>query len=168
MAGAVLAPGMQFVNPMDVLPRYLIKSAEVVNEGDLIGLDTNGFIVAASKTQGATVKAIGIAFFDDNNGTFNTKTGDGTTVYCSIAKRGKLLNATSTMVPSLGKGLPIYLGPVPTTTVSNYTCAQSTTNGDLLQEVGYVGQDGVTLHIRVDSINMIKYQTSGNSVVGVA
>lgn len=166
MAGAAITAPGYLVKPDKVIGTYLIKNAEVINEGDLIDIDTNGFIVAASKTQGAAVKAEGIAFFDDNNGPGQTaRTGDGSTVKCGLAKRARIKGMNGTLVPGIGKGKPVYLGPVPTTTVSNYTCTQSTTAGDLIQTVGTVDSDGTTLVIDVDSTNQFAYQGAATSVV---
>ena len=170
MAGAILAPGLTLVQPSgedEFKGEFLIKNAEVVNEGDLVALDSNGLVVVASKTQSAVVQAWGVAFFPGNNGTNNVRTGDGTTIKCSIARKAVILGATSTMVPSLGKGKRVFLGPVDTTSVSNYTCALTTTNGDAIQFVGYVMDDGVTMEI-FDVSNGFQYQTAGNSTVNFA
>jgi hypothetical protein len=169
MAGAATTGAMLLTKPRKTRPTmYLIKTSEVINEGDLVGLDTNGLIVVASKTQSAIVKAIGLAFFADNNGTGGARTGDGSTVKCAIAEGALLLNANSTLVPSLAKGAPVYLGPVPTSSVSNYTCALTSTNGDAIQQVGFVDSDGTTLIIDVPQTSELKYQTSGNSILTAA
>jgi hypothetical protein len=70
------------------------------------------------------------------------------------------------VVPSLDEGLPVFLGPVPTTTVSNYTCARSTTNGDKIQQVGDVEADGTTLRIDLSGVDTeLIFQTSATSTV---
>lgn len=169
MAGAVLAPGLTMTQPDGPFlfqNDYLIKTSEIINEGDLVGMDSNGLIVQASKTQSAIVKALGFAFFPGNNGTGNTRTGDGV-LKCAISRKGIILGATSTMVPGLGKGKPVYLGAVGTTSVSNYTCTLTTTNGDAIQEVGYVMDDGVTIEVFVFQSGF-QYQTAGNSTVNFA
>ena len=167
MAGAAITAPMIFVAPAAGFnPRMVpIKSAEVINQGDLVGIDTNGQMVAASKTQGAIVPAQGIAWFPDELGMATSRTGvAGLTVKAAICRRCKLKSATSTLVPSLDQGLRVYLGPVPTSTVSNYTCAKSTTVADHLQTVGWVEDDGTTLEIDVTNTGMgIVYQASAST-----
>lgn len=168
MAGAILGTPLNLQGPSDLFfADPLIKSAEIVNECDLVGLDTNGFVVVASKTQSAIVKALGLAMFVGNNSTYNVRTGDGTTQKSGIARKARIYNVNSTTVPGLGKGKPVFLGPVTTTTVSNYTCTQTTTNGDALQHVGYVSADGTYLEIDF-TLSGIQYQTAGNSTVNIA
>lgn len=138
MAGATAAAARQVSKVRGVIGEFPIKSGEIINEGDLVGLDTNGQVVAASKTQGAVVKALGVAFFDDNNGTGQTRTGvAGLTVKCGICKKCHISGLTGTLVPSIDDGLPVFLGAVPTATVTNYTCARSTTANDKIQQVGF-------------------------------
>lgn len=166
MAGAVTAPSVQLTNPSEIrLGSFLIKNAEIINEGDLVGVDSNGFVVVASKTAGSIIKPQGIAFFFDNNGTGGARTGDGTTVLCGICRAARIGGITTTTVPSLAKGLPVYLGPTPTTSVSNYTCALTSTNGDAIVPVGYVSSDGKFLDVTVDINASLEYQTAGNSIL---
>lgn len=168
MAGAILGTPLNIMGPAEMFfSNPLIKLAEIVNECDLVGVDTNGFVVVASKTQAAIVKALGAALFVGNNSTNNVRTGDGTTILCGIARKCRVYNVNSTTVPGLGKGKPVFLGPVTTTTVSNYTCTQTTTDGDELQHVGYVSPDGTYLEIDF-TLSGFKYQTAGNSTVGNA
>lgn len=154
--------------PQKVRGGYPIKSGEIINQGDLVGLDTNGQVVAASKTGGSTVKAIGIAFFDDDNSTAQAaRTGVANlTVKCGICQQAGLKFSSAyaaTQVPSINKGLPVYLGDVATGTVSNLTCAQTTTDTDLVQEVGHVDADGLTLLLNVVLNNDFAYQNAANS-----
>lgn len=170
MAGTTLAPGLTMMQPNgDDLFKgdFLIKNLEVINEGDQVGMDSNGFIVNASKTTGAVVQSWGAAMFPGNNGTNNVRTGDGTTIKCAIARKAVILGATSTMVPGLGKGKRVYLGALGTATVSNYTCTLTSTNGDAIQPVGYVLDDGVTIEVFV-VMGVFQYQTAGNSTVNIA
>ena len=173
MAGAILAPGLTFQQPSGedcFKGEWLIKNGDTINEGDLVGIYTTGgvtYITPASKTAGSIVKALGVAFFPGNNGTSNVRVGDGTTVKCSIARKAIITGTTTTMVPSLAGGLPVYLGPTPTTSVSNYTCALTSTNGDEIEQVGWVSPDGATLEIFVTGAGM-QYQTAGNSTVNYA
>ena len=172
MAGVALTAPYSGLRP----ERYffdnpLIKNGEVVNFGDLVGMDSNGFVVNASKTAGSVVFARGVAMPVDDNSTDTYLTGDGTTVRCAISriaviKRTAANPLNSTIVPGLAKGARVYLGALGTATVSNYTCTQTSTNGDGLQPVGFVDSSGLILEIDVMP-NCIAYQTSGNSVVGV-
>jgi hypothetical protein len=170
MAGAILAPGLTLVEPSGedcFKGEFLINNGDTINEGDLVGIVTSGgvtYITPASKTQGAIVKALGCAFFPGNNGTNNVRVGDGTTQKCAIARKAIIQGANTTMVPAFAGGLPVYLGPTPTTSVSNYTCTKTATNGDALQQVGYVSPDGVTIEVFVVNSGL-QYQTAGNSTV---
>lgn len=169
MAGAILAPGLVMIYPSgeDLFKQdAIIKTSEIVNAGDLIAEDSNGLIVQASKTTGAVITAWGVAFFPSDNSTSNVRTGDGT-LKCAIARKAVIQGCTSTMVPGLGKGKRVYLGAVGTTSVSNYTCNLTTTNGDAIQHVGYVAADGTTLEIFVIDAGL-QYQTAGNSTVNFA
>ena len=163
MAGAALTTPIVVTNIQDIfVQNALVKNAEVVNFGDLGAIDTGGFIVVASKTQGATVKAQGVIVFSDENGTAVTRTGDGTTVRASLAKKARISNINSTKVPGLDEGLPVYLGPVTTTTVTNYTCTQTTTVSDLVQCVGFANSDQTALDIHVaPESTVIAYSTAG-------
>jgi hypothetical protein len=168
MAGAITVPHMRVVEPKDIYPSLVpIKSAEVINEGDLVTINTSGQLIAASKTQGAIVKATWVAYFPDENGMAVSRTGvAGLTVKAGLCKKCRLKGADSTVVPSLDEGLPVFLGPVPTTTVSNYTCARSTTNGDKIQQVGDVEADGTTLRIDLSGVDTeLIFQTSATSTV---
>lgn len=147
---------------------YAIKSAEVINHGDLVGIDTSEKVVVATKATGAVIKAVGIAVFTDEYAGNVVRTGNaGGTIKCSIARTAVIdgANLTSTIVPAINGGLTVYMGEAPTATVSNYTCTQTSTNGDGLQPVGFVDAN-LDLVLDVSSA-MFKYQTSGNSVVGV-
>lgn len=138
MAGAIATAARVVTKPRGIIGTFPIKNSEIVNAGDLVNLDTNGQVVVASKTQGAVVKALGIAFFEDENGTATYRTGvAGLTVKCGIAKKAHISNLTGTLVPSINNGLPVFLGAVPTATVTNYTCARSTTANDKIQQVGF-------------------------------
>jgi hypothetical protein len=142
MAGAAYTTTVPTLkNPRDVIGTFPIKSGEIINQGDLVALDSNFQVIAASKTQGAIVEAQGIAFFDDDNSTGGARTGVAAlTVKTGICKKARIGNLTTTLVPALAGGgtKKVFLGPVPTATVSNYTCTQSTTAGDKIQLVGQV------------------------------
>mgnify|MGYP001589048539 CR=1 FL=1 len=149
MAGAAITTPMIPVEPQGLAKRQVaIKSAEVINNGDLVAIDTSKKVVAASKTTGAIVKALWIAYFIDEHGMATSRTGNAAgTIKTGLCKKCRLKSANSTLVPSLDEGLPVFLGPVPTSTVSNYTCARSTTAGDKIEQVGSVEEDGTTLEI---------------------
>ena len=165
-----MAPGLTMTQPGadDIFDNEaLIKNLEVINEGDLVAVDSNGFIVQASKTSGSVIQAMGVAFFHGNNSTNNVRTGDGTTIKCGIARKANIVGANTTMVPGFGKGKRVFLGPVGTASVSNYTCTLTTTNGDAIQQVGWVGLDGTTLEIFFTD-GLFQYQTAGNSTANIA
>ena len=174
MAGAAMTTTSPLVtSPHGFIGEYPIKSGEIINNGDLVGMDTNGQVVAASKTQAANVKAKGIAFFDDDNSPGPAaRTGVAAlTVKCGICKKAKLKFSSAyaaTQVPSIAAGLPVYLGPVPTATVSNYTCAQTTTANDLVQQVGFVDSDGLSVLAEVIPNTDLKYQTAATTTVALA
>ena len=167
MAGVAMV-GYYLEEPSNTFPNsYLIKTSEVVNEGDLVGLNTSGLIVVANATT-TIVKALGLAFFNGNNGPGGAQTGDGSTVYSTIARQGYVGPMTTALVPSLAAGLPVYLAAAPNGTHSNFTCVFPAVNGDAIQQVGYVDADGVTLIIDVDANSELKLQASGNSIVTAA
>lgn len=166
MAGAAYTTTVPTVLQFsDFVGNYPIKSGEIINNGDLAAPDTNGQLVVASKTAGSVIGATGVAIFDDEHGGAQSRTGvAGLTVRASLYRKAKIGNLNSTLVPSItAVGLPVLLGPVPTATVSNYTCAISTTNTDEVQPVG------VTLsatQIKIDvTAPFLKAQTAGNSTL---
>jgi len=165
MAGAAYTTTIPILkNPRGVIGTFPIKSGEIINQGDLIALDSNFQVVVASKTQGAIIEAQGVAYFDDDNGTGGAKTGvAGLTVKCGMCKQARIANLNSTLVPALAGGgtKKVFLGPVPTATVSNYTCTQSTTPADKIQIVGQVVS---ATEIEVDvNYSGFAYQTSTTS-----
>lgn len=167
MAGAAITAPFIIAEPDDIVGAAPIKSAEVINNGDLVHVDTNGQVIAASKTQSAVVKASYIAYFDDEHGMATSRTGvAGLTVKTALAKKAKIKNCNSTLVPALDNGLPVFLGPVPTSTVSNYTCTRSTTAGDKIQQVGFVDADGTTLHIDLtNTFTEALYQAAATTTI---
>jgi hypothetical protein len=164
MAGAAIAAPYRVQKVFNVFYKGPIKSAEVVNHGDLGSLDSSGDIVAASKTQGATVKAMGVIFFDDEHGGASSRTGNAAgTVTASLAMGAVLTGINSTLVPSITPEDVLYLGPVPTSTVSNITGAASTTTSDLRQAVGSA-LSSTTALIWITPGDF-KIQSTGNSTV---
>lgn len=167
MAGAAYTTTVPILkNPRGVLGTFPIKSAEIINSGDLVALDVNFQVVVASKTQSAIIEAQGIAYFEDENGTVSSRTGvAGLTVKCGICKQARITNLNSTLVPALAGGgtKKVFLGPVPTATVSNYTCTQSTTAADKLQCVGQVVSN---TEIEVDvNYSLLAYQAAATTTV---
>lgn len=145
---------------------YPIKSAEIVNQCDLVGTDANGQMVVASKTAGSVIVPSGVAVFDNDHSGVASLTGvAGLTVRASIYRRARIGNLNSTLVPSLTKqSLAIMLGPVSTATVSNYTAAISTANTDEVCPVGVV-VDATTIEVDVAVGAFMKAQTAGNSTL---
>lgn len=176
MAGfALVAPG-NVVIPGPIIGNFTVKNAEIINNGDPVGLDSNGQVVCASKTQGAIVKAIGFAIIIDDlsGGTVSSVVGNVTAfpnnpVRVGICRHCKIKDVNSTLVPSLAKGLPVYLAAaiVSAGTVSALTCALTSTNGDAIQELGFVLPNGVDLWLEIMGTGF-KYQTAGNSTLTFA
>lgn len=169
MAGfALVSPGNTVI-PDEIIGNFLVKSAEIINNGDPVGIDSSGFVVCASKTQGAIVKCIGFAIMLDDlsGGTATYVTGDGSTVYIGICRKCKVIGVNSTLVPSLAKGLPVYLGAVGASagTVSALTCALTTTAGDSIEELGFVMPNGTDLWLEAPQFNGLKYQAAATTTV---
>lgn len=171
MAGTILTTPYNLIEPDHQFSQeYLINNGDTVNSGDLVGVvvvSGVGYITPASKTQGAVVIAWGIAFYPGINSTITYRVGDGLTQRCAIARSGILTGVNSTLIPALGAGKRVYLGAVGSATVSNYTCTQTTTNGDALQPVGYVSNDATYVELFIVS-GGFQYQTAGNSTVNFA
>lgn len=177
MAGfALVAPGNAVI-PGPIIGNFTVKNGEIINNGDPVGIDSSGYVVCASKTQSAIVKAVGFAIMvdDSSGGTAAFVTGDVSTnpnnpVKVGICRHCIVRGVNSTLVPSLGAGLPVYLGPVGASagTVSALTCALTSTNGDAIQELGFVLPNGVDLWLEVSPQNGFKYQTAGNSTLTFA
>jgi hypothetical protein len=148
MAGAIITKPMQVETPQDLGASYIIRTGEIINEGDLVGLDGNGLLVASLNGTFPT-SPLGCAFFDSANAS-TYRTGDGV-MKASIARRAKIRNATSTLVPGLAKGAPLYLSLITTPTTSNYTCVPPSSQGNNTLAVGYVDGDGTTLIVDVQS-----------------
>lgn len=163
MAGAALTTPLTVKQAFDVSPLYPIKSAEVVNEGDLVGLDSNGQIVVASKTQAAVVIALGFALFTDEHGTATTKTGvAGLTVKCAIARRGRISGFSGLTV-----GGRVYLDAAPTGGADNYwqTTTFAFNVNDQIQQVGRA-ISATEIEVNVDQ-TLIGYQTVATTLAKV-
>lgn len=176
MAGTALTSPGNAVIPFEVLGNFIVKDGEIINQGDPVGIDSSGYIVCASKTQGAIVKPIGFAFMVDDlaGGTATYVTGNVSSqptnpVMIGVCRHCVIKGVNSTLVPSLAKGLPVYLAAVAASaTVSALTCALTTTNGDAVVELGFVLPNGVDLWLEAPVQNGFKYQTAGNSTVAFA
>jgi len=148
----------------DFLGNFVVKTSEIINNGDLASVDSSGLLVVASKTASGVVIAAGVAIMDQERGIARSVTGDGTK-RMSLYKKATIGNLNSTLVPSLTTAsLAVLLGPTPTATVSNYTCAISTTNTDEVEPVG-TSVDGSTINISVPFAGFMKAQTAGNSTL---
>lgn len=177
MAGAIntnMVPIQKPDNHWMYPGEYLIKNAEIINNGDLIGGNTSGTVQVATNATGAIVKPLGAAFFDQDNIGLGALTGDGSTITTGIASRCSIgtpqAPVTSTLVPGLAKFAPLYLGPVPTTTVSNYTCnipnlLSGAAAGTAIIPVGFVSADAFVLHVIVTPDVGLQSQASGNSII---
>jgi hypothetical protein len=148
MAGAATIIPLILDGPMELSEyAYLIKTGEVINEGDLVAIDASGLMVVCAN--GATpLSPLGCAFFGPTPSA-TALTGDGH-VTAAIARRARLRLANSTLVPSLGIGKAVYLGNAPTATVSNYTCVKSVTSGANVNAVGYIDSDGTTVVVGME------------------
>lgn len=166
MAGAAFTAPFQVSHPSDFVGNFPIKSGEIVNQGDLVGVDTNGQIVVATKATGGPIKAVGMAFFDDANGTGDfVRTGVAAlTVKASVCRRARISGLNSTLVPSIDDGLPVYLGEYPDGTASNYTCAQSTTAGDKIEVVGYA-RSATAIEVDVECNTELLRQDAANTTI---
>ena len=176
MAGVALTTPFQMIRPDEhqIMPgSVVIKLSEVINEGDLVGIDSNGFAVVATNAAGAIVKCLGAALFGFDNIGITSMVGDGLTIGASqtviqIARQCIIRNVNSTLVPGLAKGAPVYLGVVDTATVSNYTCTYPGVNTKGVIEVGVVNPDGTSLWIFAPSVTSLVWQTAGNSTISSA
>jgi hypothetical protein len=172
MAGfALVSPGT-VVKPDRIIGNHIVKDGEIINSGDPVGIDSSGYVVCASKTQGAIVKCIGFAVIIDDlsGGTQTYVTGNVTSqptspVMVGIARHIIIENVNSTLVPSLAKGLPVYLAAVGATagTVSALTCVLSSTSGDSIEEVGFVLPSGTALYLEAPLFNGLKLQNAGTT-----
>lgn len=176
MAGTALTSPGTVVIPGPIIGNFTVKDGEIINAGDPVGIDSSGYVVCASKTQSAIVKAIGFAVIIDDlsGGTATYVTGNVSTqptnpVQVGICRHCKILGVNSTLVPSLGAGKPVYLAAVSASaTVSALTCALTSTNGDAIQELGFVMPNGVDIWLECSIQNGFKYQTAGNSTLTFA
>jgi hypothetical protein len=173
MAGTALTSPGNAVIPFEIIGNFTVKDGEIINNGDPVGIDSSGYVVCASKTQAAIVKCLGFAFMvDDLSGgtqtyvTGNVATVPNSPVMVGIARHIVIKGVNSTLVPSLGKGKPVYLAAVTASaTVSAYTCALTSTNGDLVEELGFVMPSGNDLWLEAPVANGFQYQTAGNSTL---
>lgn len=135
--------------------QFPIKSGSVINQGDLVAIDSNGQVVLADKDTGP-VGAHGFAFFPDELGPAAARTGVAAlTVKCAIARRGVLNGFTSLTI-----GANAFLSG----TAGGYTTTAPSTNADVYQCVG-VATAADTIDVIVQP-PLFKFQTSGNSTVG--
>lgn len=176
MAGTALTSPGTVAKPERIIGNHVVADGEIINDGDPVGINSSGYVICASKTQGAIVKCIGFAkIIDDLSGgtatfvTGNVATQAANPVMIGIARHIILENVNSTLVPSLAKGLPVYLAAVSASaTVSAFTCVLTSTNGDLIEELGFVTPSGTSLWLEAPVMNGYKFQTSGSSTLTFA
>lgn len=154
--------GTAYSTPLSVMPigpslgRYPLANGEIVNNGDLVGLNSSGQIVVATNAAGGVVKPVGVCIFDEERGCQTTKTGNSAgTVYGTIYPGAKLWNLNSTLVPGLTQaGQPIYLGTAPTATQTNYTAnAPTTPAGTEVVAVG-ISTSSTAMTVRVPYLRL--------------
>jgi hypothetical protein len=117
MAGAALTTPLAVVDKFDVLGTFSVKSAEVVNEGDLVSLDSNGQVVVANATS-AGVQAMGVAFMVGDDAAAGTTYVTG--VAALTKKVGIARQARVSGFSSLTVGGRVYLDAAPTGGADNY------------------------------------------------
>lgn len=177
MAGfALVAPGTVVI-PDEIIGVFTVKNAEIINNGDPVGIDSSGYVVCASKTQGAIVKCVGFAVMLDDlaGGTQMNVTGNVTAhpndpVQVGICRKCKITGLNSTLVPSLGAGLPVYLAAACASagTISALTCALTSTAGDSIEQLGFVMPNGVDVWLEAPSLSAAKYQSAATTTVILA
>jgi hypothetical protein len=177
MAGyALVAPG-NVTKPDEIIGNFIVANGEIINDGDPVGWNSSGYVVCASKTQGAIVECFGFAkMVDDLSGgtasyvTGNVSTQPNSPVMIAVARRILIKNMTTTLVPSLAAGKRVWLAASASSgTVSAYTCAApSTTNGDLISMLGLVLPNGTDIWLEAPTTIGFQYQTAGNSTVNFA
>jgi hypothetical protein len=84
-----------------------------------------------------------------------------------MARKCSIHGMNGTLVPSIGAGLPVYLGPVSSGTVSPYTCAVPAAGYSLI-EVGIVDSDATTLLLDFSGITALQVQSAATSNVTAA
>jgi len=146
---------MAVVRVRDPLGTYPIKSGVTVNDGDLVGLDSNGQVVLADAD--ANIEALGVAWFGGQEMGRTQRTGVAAlTERCPIYREA-VLNGYS----SLTIGAPGYLS---TTAGSITATSPSGTAGSLLQQVATaIASD--TWSVRITNAGAIKAQTAATSVI---
>lgn len=152
-------PSVLEIDPHSHLGVFPIKSAELVTQGDLVGVDSNGDVLLADMN--AVVEAKGFAYF---GGVHPGKTSaTGTSVRANsprvaIYREGKLGFADE---GTLTNGARVYLSATP----GGYKFTQPSVNNELIQEVGWaVSTSEVQVMIRPP---IIKFQTSGSSTAAL-
>jgi len=143
---------------------YIVKPGVVVNQGDLVAVDNNGYVVVAEKTLLTVVRPWGVAVFTGDNGTKLSLVGDGKR-RVSVARKALLFLQIASLVPGVAPGLPVYLAAAPNGTTSNYTCETPSDAGDLIAPVGYVDSDGLTMCLDVSPTGALEIQNSDASII---
>lgn len=127
MAQYVIAKDLPVKNPSG--GQWPIKSAVAVDEGDPVGIDSNGQVVLADAD--APVSAIGFAVFGDFGDGKATRTGVAAlTVGCSIYKRATVVNIKG------GTAMTIGADQFLSNTAATVATAASTASGAYAQCLG--------------------------------
>ena len=163
MAGAAFTTPLRIVTAEGISPSFPVKSAEVVNVGELVGLDTNGDIVVAGK---GTAQALGVFIPTDTTyGSGSTFTGTSTgSIKGSFARRARVSGFSQT------SGTRVFLGAVSSGGANNYSFTNPVAGGavaaDYVQSVGWVEENGDIVNVEVDQ-TPLGYQAAGNSFVAL-
>lgn len=135
---------------------FPIKSTVAVDQGDLVGLDSNGQVNLADSD--AIVDAVGFAVFEDAPGVANnTRTGDsGLTQRCTIYRGGIVQGAKG--MSGMTIGAPVYLSA----TAATYTQTKPSGTTDIIAVGTAIAADTVAVLVPPA---LLKLQASGNSTV---
>ena len=176
MAGYPLNSGAVLTSPRKYFPeKYLITSGEVVNEGDAVGMVAGDIVIATNGagTVANIIKPLGLAKFLGSDAALSL-TGDGSTVYAAIVKRALLGPMTSTLVPGLSPGLPVYLAaaPVGPLAITALTNSSGTATATVASTANLISGQTVTITGAVDPVSTLAVssltQTSGTASATVS
>ena len=157
MPGAAFTTRLRVANPDGCTPLYSVKNAEIVNVGELCGLDSNGNIVVAGKNG---VIPVGV-FVADSHGTASTFTGDSTgSVKGFLARRAVVSGFTGLTI-----GGRVFLANTSTGGNNNYTQTTPNTNGDKVLTVG-IAISSTEVQVNLDQ-TPLAYQTAASSVATI-
>lgn len=134
---------------------FPIKSASVISDGDLVGIDSNGQVLLADQDVAGIVPAVGVAKVSDGSGV-TTRTGvAGLTERCSIYRRARVGGLSSLTI-----GGNVWLSG----TAGGYTQTAVATDTDLRQHVG-IAISATEIDVDVTETGIFKFQTAATSTV---